>query len=227
MSTVNREVPTPASDRPTPPVPTIRIFGPGYPACVSVGCLSTRGSSAIGIDANPQKTEFTAAGKAPVVEERIGELTAEQVTSGWPTVSADPAQAVRDSDLAIVCVGTSSAPNGASFTDDLERATEEIGAALAGRDDWHVVVRRSTMVPGTCEGVLIPILEQQSGKRAGVDFGVYLDREFLPEGTSVWDFLDRRKMVVGKSDARSGDPVMSLYDDLLGLAFGSRSRSWR
>ena len=163
----------------------LSIFGLGDVGCVSAACFAARGHTVIGLDANPQKTEFLAAGKAPVVEERIGELTAEQVASGRLTVSSDPTQAVRDSDLTIVCVGTPSAPNGSLSTEYLERATEQIGAALAGKDGWHVVVRRSTIVPETCERLLVPIFERVSGMRADVDFGVCVNPEFLRDGTSV------------------------------------------
>lgn len=200
-------------------VRTLSIFGLGYVGCVSAACFAARGYLVIGVDANPQKTEFLAAGKAPVVEERIGELTAEQVAAGRLTVSADPAQAVRDSDLTIVCVGTPSAANGSLSTEYLERATEEIGAALADKDDWHVVVYRSTMVPGTCEDLLVPLLERVSGKRAGVDFGVCVNPEFLREGSSVRDFLDPPKTVVGEYDPRSGAQVMSLYEGMPGPQF--------
>ncbi len=118
-----------------------------------------------------------------------------------------------------MCVGTPSAPGGGLSTEYLERASEEIGAALADKDDWHVVAFRSTMVPGTCERILVPILEQASGKRAGVDFGVCVNPEFLREGTSVWDFENPPKTVVGQSDERSGEAVMSLYDGLGGPRF--------
>ena len=101
----------------------------------------------------------------------------------------------------------------------LERVSEEIGEALASKDGWHVVVFRSTMVPGTCENILVPILEQASGKRVGIDFGVCVNPEFLREGTSVWDFENPPKIVVGESDERSGSVVMSLYDGLDGPRF--------
>ena len=112
---------------------------------------------------------------------------------------------MHDSDITIVCVGTPSGAGGSLSTEYLESASEEIGAALATKDDFHVVVYRSTMVPGTCENILIPILEQVSGKKAGKDFGVCLNPEFLRECTSVKDFLDPPKTVVGESDERSGD----------------------
>ena len=118
-----------------------------------------------------------------------------------------------------MCVGTPSGAGGGLATKYLEQVTAEIGAALADVTGWHVVVYRSTMVPGTCEDLLIPLLEQESGKRAGVDFGVCVNPEFLREGTSVRDFFDPPKTVVGESDPRSGETVLGLYEGLPGPRF--------
>lgn len=197
-----------------PPLPTISVFGLGYVGCVSAACFADRGHLVIGVDANPAKIEFLRAGRSPVIEERIGELTAEVVASGRLTVSDDGAAAVRDSDVTLVCVGTPSNPDGGLRSDYLERACAEIGAALAAKSGWHVVVFRSTMLPGTCESLLIPILERESGKRVGVDFGVCVNPEYLREGSSIRDFLDPPKTVVGESDERSGEIVMGLYAGL-------------
>jgi GDP-mannose 6-dehydrogenase len=197
----------------------VSVFGLGYVGCVSATCLAARGHHVVGVDANPDKIEFLRRGQSPVVEERIGELTAEVVGAGRLTVTADPAEAVLGSDVSIVCVGTPSAAGGRLSTRYLESVSEEIGQALASKDGWHVVVFRSTMVPGTCENLLVPILEQASGKRVGIDFGVCVNPEFLREGTSVWDFENPPKTVVGESDARSGSAVMSLYDGLNGPRF--------
>ncbi|WP_276135630.1 nucleotide sugar dehydrogenase [Rhodococcus sp. T2V] len=199
--------------------PTLSIFGLGYVGCVSAACLASRGYRVIGVDVNPQKTEVVRRGLAPVVEERIGDVTARAVESGNLTVSDDPERAVLDSDLTMVCVGTPSRPGGGISTAFLERATEQIGAALAQKAGWHVIVYRSTMVPGTCEEILIPILERESGKHVGRDFGVCVNPEFLREGTSVRDFFAPSKIVVGESDERSGTIVMSLYDGLHGQRF--------
>jgi GDP-mannose 6-dehydrogenase len=168
---------------------------------------------------NRQKLDDLANGRAPVVEERIGELTAEVVAAGNLTVTEDAYAAVMTTDISLVCVGTPSGAGGALATNYLEQVTSEIGAALADVTGWHVVVYRSTMVPGTCEDLLVPLLEQKSGKRAGVDFGVCLNPEFLREGTSVRDFFDPPKTVVGESDPRSGETVLGLYEGLPGPRF--------
>ena len=192
----------------------VSVFGLGYVGCVSAACLAARGHAVIGVDTNSDKTEFLRQGQSPVVEERIGQLTAQVVDAGRLTVTADPAEAILRSDVSIVCVGTPSASGGGLSTRYLESVSEEIGEALASKDGWHVVAFRSTMVPGTCENILVPLLEQASGKRAGIDFGVCVNPEFLREGTSVWDFENPPKVVVGESDERSGSAVMSLYDGL-------------
>ncbi|WP_299570203.1 nucleotide sugar dehydrogenase [uncultured Williamsia sp.] len=197
----------------------LSVFGLGYVGCVSAACFAARGHKVIGVDVNPSKTRFLREGKAPVVEERIGELTAGVVASGMLDVDDDARRAVRESDITIVCVGTPSGAGGGLSTVHLRSATEEIGAALREKDGWHVVVYRSTMVPGTCEDVLIPILERASGKRVGVDFGVCVNPEFLREGSSVRDFMTPPKTVVGETDDRSGAMVMDLYEGLSGKRF--------
>ncbi|GAA0968062.1 nucleotide sugar dehydrogenase [Acrocarpospora macrocephala] len=197
----------------------ISVFGLGYVGCVSAACLAARGHQVVGVDVNPVKVELISAGKAPVVEERIGELTAEMVGSGALRATTDTAAAIRETDISLVCVGTPSAPNGSLSTEYLERVADEIGAALRNQPGRHTVVFRSTMLPGTCESLLVPILEKASGLTAGVDFGVAVNPEFLREGTSVRDFFDPPKTVIGELDPASGDMVADLYAGLPGQVF--------
>lgn len=197
----------------------VSVFGLGYVGCVSAACLASRGHHVVGVDVSRQKLDDLRQGRAPVVEERIGELTAEVVGSGALTVTDDARTAVLNTDISLVCVGTPSGAGGGLATTYLEQVSSQIGDALAEKQGWHVVVYRSTMVPGTCEELLIPLLEQRSGKRAGVDFGVCLNPEFLREGTSVRDFFDPPKTVVGESDPRSGEMVLELYEGLPGPRF--------
>jgi GDP-mannose 6-dehydrogenase len=198
---------------------TISVIGLGYVGCVSAACFASRGHYVIGVDVDPIKLSLLKSGKAPVVEERIAELTADVVASGALSVTDDAVAAVMASDVSLVCVGTPSSSNGSLSTTFLERVSEQIGTALSRKSQWHTVVYRSTMIPGTCEGVLIPILERTSGKRVGVDFGVCVNPEFLREGSSVRDFLHPPKTVVGQSDERSGTDVLNLYDGLPGPRF--------
>src|SRR3954470_465163 len=197
----------------------ISVFGLGYVGSVSAACLAAQGHEVVGVDVNPTKVELMTRGQAPVVEERIGELTAEVVGSGALRATTDVAEAVRESEISLVCVGTPSAANGSLSTAYLERVAEEIGGVLAGLDRWHTVVFRSTMLPGTCTDLLIPILEKESGKTAGVGFGVAVNPEFLREGSSVRDFFEPPKTVIGELDAASADQVAAMYEGLPGEVF--------
>lgn len=197
----------------------ISVFGLGYVGCVSAACLAARGHEVLGVDVNPVKIDLVTRGQAPVVEERIGELTAEVVKSGALRATTDVAEAIAASEVSLICVGTPSAPNGSLSTTYLERVAEEIGAALANRDGRHTVVFRSTMLPGTCLDLLVPILEKASGRQAGLDFGVAVNPEFLREGSSVRDFFDPPKTVIGEFDEASGDAVAALYEGLPGEVF--------
>lgn len=197
----------------------ISVFGLGYVGCVSAACLAARGNEVVGVDVNPTKIELITSGQAPVVEERIGELTREVVAAGALRATTDVAAAVAATEVSLVCVGTPSAPNGSLTTTYLERVAEQIGAALADASHRHTVVFRSTMLPGTCLELLVPILEKTSGKTAGVDFGVAVNPEFLREGTSVKDFFEPPKTVIGELDTASGDAVAALYEGLPGEVF--------
>ncbi|MHB9756147.1 nucleotide sugar dehydrogenase [Streptomyces sp. BYX5S] len=201
----------------------ISVLGLGYVGCVSAACLAGQGHEVIGVDVNQAKVDLVNAGKAPVVEERIGELTAEVVDSGALRATVDVREAILGSDVSLVCVGTPSEPNGSLCTTYLERVAEQIGAALAERKEQggsrHTVVFRSTMLPGTCLNLLVPILEKSVGGTAGVDFGVAVNPEFLREGTSVRDFFDPPKTVIGQLDQASGDVVAALYEGLPGEVF--------
>ncbi|MEU3512624.1 nucleotide sugar dehydrogenase [Streptomyces longwoodensis] len=202
----------------------ISVFGLGYVGCVSAACLAGMGHEVIGVDVNQVKVDLVNDGKAPVVEERIGELIADVVRSGALRATRDVREAVLNSDVSLVCVGTPSEANGSLCTTYLERVTEQIGAALAeGGEEKkatrHTVVFRSTMLPGTCLNLLVPILEKNVGGTAGVDVGVAVNPEFLREGTSVRDFFDPPKTVVGELDAASGDVVLALYEGLPGEVF--------
>ncbi|WP_410577373.1 nucleotide sugar dehydrogenase [Amycolatopsis sp. lyj-108] len=197
----------------------ISVFGLGYVGCVSAACLAGRGHEVVGVDVNPVKIDLVSSGKAPVVEERIGELTAEVVAQGRLRATTDVRQAIADSEVSLICVGTPSALNGSLSTAFLERVAEEIGEALKAKTQRHTVVFRSTMLPGTCLDLLVPILEKSSGLTAGVDFGVAVNPEFLREGSSVKDFFDPPKTVIGELDAASGDVVAALYEGLPGEVF--------
>ena len=197
----------------------ISVFGLGYVGSVSAACLAARGHQVVGVDVNPTKVELLSRGQAPVVEERIGELTAEVVDAGALRATTDVDAAVTATEISLICVGTPSSANGSLSTAYLERVAEQIGGVLAGLDRWHTVVFRSTMLPGTCTDLLIPILEKESGKTAGVEFGVAVNPEFLREGSSVRDFFDPPKTVIGELDPTSAEQVAAMYEGLPGEVF--------
>lgn len=196
----------------------IAVFGLGYVGVVSAACLAEQGHEVIGVDVDPGKVELVTRGQSTVLEERIGDLVSEGVRSGRLRATTSAAEAISNTDLAFVCVGTPSEPTGGLSTRFLERVAEDIGAALPD-DRRYTVVFRSTMLPGTCEERLIPRLEAASGKQAGDGFGVCVHPEFLREGTSVRDFYDPPKTVVGADDADVAATVIALYGERTGPVF--------
>jgi GDP-mannose 6-dehydrogenase len=194
----------------------ISIFGLGYVGSVSAACFSDRGHSVIGVDPNPAKVQLMNEGKAPIVEPELGELAAAAVAKKLMCATHGAAEAVAESDVSFVCVGTPSQSNGSLDLTYLGKVCDEIGAALATKAAFHVVVIRSTILPGTMHSFIIPRLEAKSGKVAGKEFGVCNNPEFLREGSAIFDFRNPPKTVIGETDARSGDVVQSLYDGLPG-----------
>lgn len=189
----------------------VGVYGLGYVGCVSAVCFASMGHRVTGVDVSEDKVAMLREGRAPVVEAGIGEMTAEVVNSGALTVTTATRDVVLDTDYSLICVGTPSTDSGSLSTVFLEQVTTAIGSALRDSGRWHVIAYRSTMLPGTAETVLIPMLERLSGKRAGVDFGVCVNPEYLREGTSVADFFDPPKTVVGVSDERTAEDMRTLY----------------
>lgn len=192
----------------------VSVFGLGYVGSVSGACLAQMGHRVIGVDANPTKVEMVNQGLPPVIEAGLSELMQTVTQSGAFTATASWQDAIAASDVALVCVGTPSSANGSLSTELVKRVSEQIGSALAARSEYFVVAIRSTVLPGTVERVVIPMLEQCSGKRAGADFGVCMVPEFLREGTSVKDFFHPSRTLIGQFDSRSGDAVATLFEGL-------------
>ena len=157
----------------------ISIFGLGYVGAVSAGCLASDGHQVIGVDPNRTKVDLTARGMTPIIEKDIGEMIAGAVAAGRLRATCDVREAVMGSDVSLICVGTPSQINGNLDLSYVRRVCEEIGDALRDKASFHVVVARSTMLPGSMRDVVIPTLEACSGKTAGKDFGVCNNPEFL------------------------------------------------
>ncbi|HWP00807.1 MAG TPA: UDP-glucose/GDP-mannose dehydrogenase family protein [Methylococcus sp.] len=192
----------------------ISIFGLGYVGAVSAGCLANDGHTVVGVDPNRTKVDWINRGASPIIEKDIGEIIATTVAGGRLRATTDAGEAVMDTELSLICVGTPSQWNGNLDLSYVRRVCEEIGAALREKRDFHVVVARSTMLPGSMRNVVIPTLEAASGKTAGVDFGVCNNPEFLREGSAVYDYYHPPKTVIGETDQRSGDLLVELYRQL-------------
>jgi GDP-mannose 6-dehydrogenase len=194
----------------------ISIFGLGYVGAVSLACLARDGHRVVGVDVDQAKLDLIAAGRTPVVEEGMVQLMADTVASGRVSVSRDTRQAVLDTDVSLVCVGTPSAPNGSQDQTAMLRLAHDLGTAMREKAGTHVFVFRSTLVPGTVEDVLRPIIEAESGKKDGVDFHVCFQPEFLREGTSIRDYDRPPFTVVGANAPEPAAKLRELFGHLPG-----------
>lgn len=192
----------------------ISIFGMGYVGVVSAACQAGDGHTVIGVDLSQSKIDLVNAGLAPIVENGLGALLATGVKEGLISATADALAAVLATDISFICVGTPSQSNGSLDLTYVRRVCEEIGRAIGQKDSFHVVVARSTMLPGSMRDVVIPALEQFSGKIAGEGFGVCANPEFLREGTAIEDYRNPPKTVIGEVDEKSGDLLVDLYKNI-------------
>lgn len=192
----------------------ISIFGMGYVGAVSAGCLANEGHRIIGVDPVQTKVDLINQGQTPIIEKDIGDIISKAVQSGILRATSDAAQAVHETEISFVCVGTPSQLNGNLDLKYIRRVCEKIGAAMKNKLARHVVVIRSTILPGTMRNVVIPTLEETSGKKAGTGFGVCNNPEFLREGTAVYDFYNPPKTVIGETDSTSGDLLSSIYEKM-------------
>ena len=192
----------------------ISVLGLGYVGVVSMACLARDGHEVTGVDVDPLKLDLIRQGRSPIVEEGIQELTRDVVASGRVHVTDDVTAAVRDTELSFVCVGTPSSPNGSQDLTAIKRVMESIGKALATKSGFHSVVLRSTVEPGTLDGVVRPILEAASGKVADRDFGLGFQPEFLREGSSIKDYDKPPLTVVGTQCEPTAEALRTLFGHL-------------
>jgi GDP-mannose 6-dehydrogenase len=189
----------------------LSVFGLGYVGCVSSACFAKEGFDVVGVDVSTGKVDMINAGKATIVESGIGELVTEMVAANRLSATTSAADAVKRSDVSLICVGTPSRANGGIDLQYVERVCTDIGRAMHDKASRHTVVIRSTVLPGTTEKLVIPTLEAASGKKAGKDFGVCMNPEFLREGTSIRDFYEPPFTLIGARDRISADAVAPLY----------------
>jgi GDP-mannose 6-dehydrogenase len=192
----------------------VSVFGLGYVGSVSAASFASEGHTVFGVDVNPDKVESLNSGRSPIVEKGLDELIRETNASGRLRATTSTADAIAATDLSLICVGTPSRRNGSLDLTYLERVCEQIGEALRTKPGYHVVVVRSTVLPGTTHGVVIPALERTSGKKYGAGFGVTVNPEFLREGTAIHDFRHPPMTVVGHNYQSDAQPTEALYANL-------------
>ncbi len=192
----------------------ISVFGLGYVGVVSAGCLACDGHVVVGVDPLTTKVDLVNRGQSPIVEKDIGEIISATVKMGRLRATVDPCEAIRETELSFVCVGTPSLPSGNLDLRYIRRICEQIGEALKNKSERHTVVIRSTILPGTMRNIVIPTLEDFSEKKAAVGFGVCNNPEFLREGSAVNDYRCPPKTVIGELDQASGDALASLYKQI-------------
>ncbi len=192
----------------------LSVFGLGYVGCVSAACFADSGNSVIGVDVNPVKIDIINSGNSPIVEEGMTDLIQRAVESGKLRATTDSNQAINESDVSLVCVGTPSRSNGALDLSHVEKVCDEIGRSLREKKTHHTIVIRSTMLPGTIERVVTPTLESASGKKVGDELTVCINPEFLREGSSIKDFYSPPFTLIGADDEARGKLVGSLYSEI-------------
>jgi GDP-mannose 6-dehydrogenase len=189
----------------------VSVFGLGYVGSVSAGCFAEDGHNVVGVDVAPAKVQSINEGRSPIVEKGLDELIKSNAENGRLRATTSTADAVRDTEISLICVGTPSRKNGSLDLTYLERVAEQIGEALKDKDSYHVVVVRSTVLPGTTHEIVIPALERTSGKKYGTGFGVTVNPEFLREGTAIHDFRNPPLTLVGHNYQSDANPTKALY----------------
>jgi GDP-mannose 6-dehydrogenase len=203
----------------------ISVFGLGYVGTVTAACLAHRGNKVIGVDLSLNKVSAVNLGTSPVVEPQLNEMIAESNRAGRLHATSSAEEAVLNSDISFLCVGTPSLRNGKLDLGNIEPVCRGVGEILKSKPSFHMVVLRSTALPGTAETMVVPALEKASGKRLGEHFGVCVNPEFMREGTAVTDFLEPAVTVIGASDKAHSAIVRDLYRWVPGRVFETSFRS--
>jgi GDP-mannose 6-dehydrogenase len=203
----------------------VSVFGLGYVGCVSAACLARNGHEVVGVDVNAAKVETVRRGQSPIIEPGLPELVSEVVGSGRLTATTDGAAAIAATDVTLICVGTPGHASGQLDTQFLERVATQIGAALRGKSSSHLLLVRSTVLPGTVDGVIVPLLEEATGRKQGDGWVICANPEFLREGTSIADFFDPPFTVVGGADEGAQRLLGELYAGVSGPFYHVETRA--
>lgn len=189
----------------------ISVLGMGYVGSVTAACLADRGHSVVGVDVNGEKVAAINAGRPPVLEAKLDEIVAQAVKAGRLSATTDCNEALAATDISLVCVGTPNMRNGRLDLSGVEAVSQEMGRALRHKPGFHTIAIRSTILPGTTDDVVVPILEGESGKSAGRDFGICYNPEFMREGSAVADFDTPPFTVIGARRPEDGRMLAELY----------------
>jgi UDPglucose 6-dehydrogenase len=189
----------------------ISIVGTGYVGLSTGVGFAKKGLDVTCVDIDAKKVEMISKGKSPIYEPNMESWLEEVVKSGKLRATTDLKQAIMNSNVTFVSVPTPQSADGSANLSYINRAAEDIGLVLKDKPGYHVVVVKSTVVPGTTEGVVGNALEKGSGKRVGIDFGICMNPEFLREGRALEDFLNPDRIVIGSLDSKAGDAVESVY----------------
>jgi GDP-mannose 6-dehydrogenase len=203
----------------------VSIFGLGYVGSVTAACLAAKGHCVTGVDLSASKIDAFNAGLSPIVEPGMSELVEQAHSASRLRATTDSAEAVMQTDISFLCVGTPSLRSGKLDLGHVEPVCREIGKVLKHKSAFHLIVLRSTVLPGTAENIVMPALEQSSGKKMGKDFGVCVNPEFMREGTAVSDFLEPSMTIIGASDTSHASRLRELYAWAPGRIFETSFRS--
>ena len=193
----------------------ISIIGTGYVGLVSGVCLAHKGHQVICVDVEPEKIAKISQGVSPIYEKGLEDLLKNHTQKNL-IASTDLKKAILETEVSLIAVGTPFDGSEIDLT-YIKQVSQQIGNVLKEKSSYHLVVVKSTVVPGTTDSVVLPILEQESGKKAGVDFGVGMNPEFLREGEAVEDFLSPDRIVVGGLDVKSQDLLSKVYEGFPGV----------
>lgn len=192
----------------------ISVFGLGYVGCVTAACFAEVGHIVLGVDVNRDKIDSINKGNSPIIEPGIADLVRAVVARGNMRATINTEEAVAATEVSFICVGTPSLTNGDVDLSTVKTVCQELGNSLRWKPLGHVVVLRSTLLPGSTEGEVIPILEESSGLTAGKEFHVVYNPEFLREGTAIADFKAPSRTIIGESCCNAGERVVALYSSL-------------
>jgi UDPglucose 6-dehydrogenase len=189
----------------------IAVIGMGYVGLTSGVAFAKHGFKSVCTTTTPTKAEKLNRGIPPFYEPGLGELVKNMVNKGMLSGSIDNVNAVMESDITFICVGTPSLPDGSADLSYIEASTKDIAQALKDHKSYHLVVAKSTIPPGTTEDLILPLLEEYSGKKVGTDFGLCMNPEFLRQGNAVPDSLNPDRIIIGEYDEKSGDLLEHVY----------------